>query len=124
VTADAGPRTRTRTRTRTRLLTRRQSEALTLAANGNTNAQIANRMGRATNTVSGTLTRAYVALGAEDRAQAVAIALCLGLIDPRSVVLPDRVTRADATARALHEHGMDHDSATTADLAPVPAPAA
>ena len=73
-------------------VTRRQVEALTHAANGRTNAGIAARMGISENTVSGLLRKAFVKLGASDRAQAVAVALRLGLVPLEAVVLPEAVS--------------------------------
>jgi DNA-binding CsgD family transcriptional regulator len=53
---------------------------LRLAANGNTNEQIARHLGISTHTVNSTLRRVYLKLGARDRTNAVAIALVRGLI--------------------------------------------
>ncbi|MDQ0842435.1 helix-turn-helix transcriptional regulator [Streptomyces sp. V1I6] len=69
-------------------LTRRQREVLLLAANGNTNARIAAWLGVTPHSVAETLTVAYRRIGASDRAQAVAIALRLGLLALDDVVLP------------------------------------
>ncbi|MFE2497136.1 helix-turn-helix transcriptional regulator [Streptomyces scopuliridis] len=59
----------------TGLLTRRQREVLLLAANGNSNADIGRWLWITPDTVNGILRNAYRALGAGDRAQAVALAL-------------------------------------------------
>lgn len=74
-------------------LTRRQREVLLLAANGNTNAAIARWLGVRPHSVAEILTVAYRRLGASDRAQAVAVALRLGLLDLDDIVLPDAVQR-------------------------------
>lgn len=60
------------------VLTRRQREVLLLVANGNTNAHIAHWLGITAGTVNEILGNAYRALGAHDRAQAVALALRAG----------------------------------------------
>ena len=69
-------------------LTRRQREVLLLAANGNTNARIANWLGVRPHSVAEILTVAYRRLGAADRAQAVAVALRLGLLSLDEIDLP------------------------------------
>ncbi|WP_327738417.1 helix-turn-helix transcriptional regulator [Streptomyces nojiriensis] len=69
-------------------LTRRQREVLLLAANGNTNAQIARWLGVTPNSVAEVLAKAYRALGVADRAQAVAVSLRLELLDMDAVFLP------------------------------------
>ncbi|MBK3555682.1 hypothetical protein JHN55_03795 [Streptomyces sp. MBT56] len=75
------------TTTRPRL-TRTQRETLVLAANGNTNAQIAHWRGVAAHSVAEVLTAAYRRLGAADRAQAVALALRYGLLHLSEIRLP------------------------------------
>lgn len=72
-------------------LTRRQAEVLLLAANGNTNAQIARWRGVTPNSVSEILAAAYRALGVADRAQAVAVALRLELLRLDDVIVPGAV---------------------------------
>ena len=77
----------------TRLLTRRQREYLLLAANGNTNAAIARWSGVTPGTVNEILGNAYRALGAHDRAQAVAVALRIGEFGLADIALPDAAQR-------------------------------
>jgi DNA-binding CsgD family transcriptional regulator len=74
---------------RVRVLTRRQTEVLRLAANGNTSAEIATRLGVSVNTVNSMLRRVYRALGVADRAQAVAVAWRVGLLRPGDVMVPE-----------------------------------
>lgn len=62
---------------RMKLLTPRQREALTLAANGYTNHEIATKMYITHNTAIQMLQLAYRALGAENRPHGVALALKL-----------------------------------------------
>jgi LuxR family transcriptional regulator, transcriptional regulator of spore coat protein len=71
-------------------LTARQRQVLLLAANGNTNAQIAAWLGVTPHSVSQVLTVAYRRLGAADRAQAVAIALAVGELGVHQIHIPDR----------------------------------
>ncbi|MCX5202439.1 helix-turn-helix transcriptional regulator [Streptomyces sp. NBC_00237] len=80
----------------TRVLTRRQRDVLLLAANGNTNAQIARWLGVSSGTVGEILNRAYRTLGAHDRGQAVALALKLGEFGVDDIRLPFPVQREDA----------------------------
>lgn len=56
-------------------LTARQRQVLTLAAYGNTNIQIGRLLGVAPQTVNRHLVETYDALGAKDRANAVALAI-------------------------------------------------
>ncbi|MCY0928350.1 helix-turn-helix transcriptional regulator [Streptomyces sp. H27-H1] len=77
--------------TRRRILTRRQIEVLTLAANGNTAAQIAAWLWVTPDTVNTTLQNAYRNLGVHDRAQAVAVALRLQLIPLTEIRIPDEL---------------------------------
>jgi DNA-binding NarL/FixJ family response regulator len=63
------------------LLGRRQAQALTLAAHGLSNAEIAAELGLQRDTVKETLSLAYAKLGARDRAHAVALALARGEIE-------------------------------------------
>ena len=69
-------------------VTRRELQFLTLAANGNTNMQIATWTGVGVSTVNTLLLKAYRKLGAADRAQAVAVAMALGLIRADEIRLP------------------------------------
>lgn len=71
-------------------LTGRQRQVLLLAANGNTNAQIAAWLHVSANTVAEVLTAAYRRLGASDRAQAVAIALAVGELGVHEIHIPDQ----------------------------------
>ncbi|MGW5636473.1 response regulator transcription factor [Streptomyces sp. NPDC003832] len=61
-----------------RRLTLRQQQVLTLAAYGNTNVQIGRQLGIAPQTVNRHLVETYDALGARDRANAVALAIHRG----------------------------------------------
>jgi DNA-binding NarL/FixJ family response regulator len=56
---------------------------LRLLAEGLTNAQVASRLGVATNTVKSRLTALYAGLDARDRAHAVALGYRRGLLDAR-----------------------------------------
>ncbi|MFD8797233.1 LuxR C-terminal-related transcriptional regulator [Streptomyces atroolivaceus] len=69
-------------------LTRIQRQTLVLAANGNTNRQIATWRGVTAHSVTEVLTTTYKRLGAADRTQAVALALRLGLINLEEIQLP------------------------------------
>lgn len=72
-----------------RSLTARQREVLLLAANGNSNADIAAWAGTRRDTVAEILTAAYRRLGASDRAQAVAIALAVGELGVHEICIPE-----------------------------------
>ncbi|MFJ4808530.1 helix-turn-helix domain-containing protein [Streptomyces longwoodensis] len=72
-----------------RELTARQRQVLLLAANGNTNAQIAAWLNVKPHSVAEVLTAAYRRLGAADRAQAVAIALAVGELGVHQIHIPD-----------------------------------
>lgn len=63
-----------------RPLTHRQHQVLVLVANGNTNEAIGARLGLHRNTIDRHLAGAYKALGARDRANAVALALLSGAL--------------------------------------------
>ncbi|MET9467412.1 helix-turn-helix transcriptional regulator [Streptomyces sp. NPDC006544] len=78
------------------VLTRRQREVLLLAANGNTNAAIAHWLGVTSNSVAEVLVAAYRRLGAADRAQAVAVALRLGVLDMGDIAIPEILRRQEA----------------------------
>lgn len=71
-----------------RALTRRQREVLTHVANGRTNAQIGQLLGLHPRTVDRHLADTYKALGAHDRANAVALALLAGDLDRNDINLP------------------------------------
>jgi DNA-binding NarL/FixJ family response regulator len=73
-----------------RPLTRRQREVLALAANGKTNAQIGHSLGIVRCTVDRHLACVYEALGARDRAQAVAIALAVGELGVHEINVPQQ----------------------------------
>lgn len=79
-----------------RQLTARQREVLALAANGNTNQQIARWLGNTPDTVNKILGLAYQALGASDRAHAVAIALAVGELGVHQIHIPDQQREAAA----------------------------
>ncbi|MFD5579022.1 helix-turn-helix transcriptional regulator [Streptomyces pseudogriseolus] len=70
-------------------LTARQRQVLLLAANGNSNADIAAWLGVSRHSVAEVLTAAYRRLGASDRAQAVAIALAVGELGIHQIHIPD-----------------------------------
>lgn len=76
--------------TEPRSLTPRQREILALAANGNSNADIARWLGTRPDVIANTLTRAYRRLGASDRAHAVAIALAVGELGVHQIFVPDQ----------------------------------
>ncbi len=69
-------------------LTRQQREVLKLVANGHTSARIGRRLGVEPQSVTRYLTGIYRALGARDRAHAVAIALTVGELDSADIHLP------------------------------------
>lgn len=69
-------------------LTGRQREVLALVANGHTNAQIGRRLNVATETVNRHLAVIYKALGALDRANAVALAMCFGDLIRDDILIP------------------------------------
>ncbi|MFK0223778.1 response regulator transcription factor [Streptomyces vinaceus] len=75
----------------TRYITWRGLDVLRLMAAGHPNTEIARRLGISINTVKVHTRVAYRMLGANDRAHAVAIAIRLGLIDPHSVPLPEKL---------------------------------
>ncbi|MCX4697027.1 helix-turn-helix transcriptional regulator [Streptomyces sp. NBC_01373] len=77
-------------------LTRRQREVLALAANGNTNQQIARWLHISRDTVNNILGNAYRTLGAHDRAHAVAIALAVGELGVQQIIVPDQQRGAAA----------------------------
>ncbi|MFM9635928.1 helix-turn-helix domain-containing protein [Streptomyces turgidiscabies] len=71
-------------------LTARQREVLLLAANGNTNTAIGQHLGIHRTTVDRHLSEIFRALGARDRAQAVAIALAVGDLGVHDIHIPDQ----------------------------------
>ena len=77
-------------------LTARQREVLLLAANGNSNAQIAAWRGVTPQSVAEILSAAYRRLGATDRAQAVAIALAVGELGVHQIHIPDQQRKTAA----------------------------
>ena len=77
-------------------LTARQREVLLLAANGNSNAEIAAWRGVTAQSVAEILSAAYRRLGAADRAQAVAIALAVGELGVHQIHIPDQQQEAAA----------------------------
>lgn len=79
-----------------RSLTARQREVLAMAANGNTNTEIANWLGVTTHSVAEILSAAYRRLGASDRAQAAAIALAVGELGVHQIHIPDQQREAAA----------------------------
>jgi DNA-binding CsgD family transcriptional regulator len=66
-------------------LTARQLQILQLIANGRTTAQIATELFLTTDSVKTHVRRALAKLGARDRAHAVALALCSGLLRRQDV---------------------------------------
>ncbi|GAA2929550.1 helix-turn-helix transcriptional regulator [Streptomyces enissocaesilis] len=70
-------------------LNRRQREVLLLAANGNSNRQIGRWLGITPGRVAEILSNAYRALGAADRAQAVAVALRVGEFGLDDIRVPE-----------------------------------
>lgn len=79
-----------------RELTARQRQTLLLAANGNSNQQIAAWLGITKDTVNNILGNAYRRLGATDRAQAVAIALAVGELGVHQIHIPNQQREAAA----------------------------
>jgi LuxR family transcriptional regulator of spore coat protein len=73
-----------------RALTARQREVLALAANGNSNQEIAAWRGVSPHSVAEILSAAYRRLGASDRAHAVAIALAVGELGVHQIHIPDQ----------------------------------
>lgn len=63
------------------MLSRREAEVLTLAATGNSNRQIAVRLGLSEDTIKGYMKVIYSKLGAADRTHAVTIAARRGIIE-------------------------------------------
>ena len=72
-----------------RPLTARQREVLRLVAAGRTAIQIGRQLGIEHTTVNKILGLAYQALGASDRAHAVAIALAVGELGVHEIFVPE-----------------------------------
>lgn len=70
-------------------VTRREIAVLRLAANGHTNRQIGRHLGLAEEAVKSRMQSALRKLRVHDRAQAVAVAIRLGLLDLDDVDVPD-----------------------------------
>lgn len=70
-------------------ITAREIAVLRLAANGATNRAIAHTLGVGTEAVASRMQSAFRKLRVGDRAQAVAVALRLGLLDLDDVVVPE-----------------------------------
>jgi DNA-binding NarL/FixJ family response regulator len=82
-------------------LTTREQEILNLIACGATTRQVARALGIATKTVENTLTRLYRKLGTHNRAETLALAHRLGLVDDKSAVRHrDQIAGADYRAAA------------------------
>lgn len=91
------------------LLTPRRLEVLRYAANGYTNAEIAAELWLSENCIKSHMQIAYRALGARDRANAVAIAMVRGLIAPHEVKLrPPGEHRA--LSAAFRQSGEAHSA--------------
>lgn len=73
-------------------LTHVQRRALQLAANGATDAAIARALGFAPSSANTTLRQAYRILGVDNRTQAVAVAIRLGIVPLESIALPAALT--------------------------------
>ncbi|MFD9721061.1 helix-turn-helix transcriptional regulator [Streptomyces sp. NPDC059076] len=74
-------------------MTHRQVQLLILAANGHTNRAIAKKRGITEDTVKSQLQVIYRKLRVSDRAQAVAVALVIGLLTTSDVHVPEGVVR-------------------------------
>lgn len=79
----------------TPFLTDRLQEVLQLAANGYSNKLIGSQLGTRENTIKSQMAKIMRRLHVDDRTQAVAVAIRLGLVDLDTVVIP----RALAVAR-------------------------
>ncbi|MFE0887878.1 helix-turn-helix transcriptional regulator [Streptomyces rochei] len=79
-----------------RSLTARRRHVLALVANGHTNAQIGRHLGIHERTVNRHLAEIFQALGARDRANAVAIALITGELTAHHIHTPDQQREAAA----------------------------
>ncbi|MGV9278112.1 response regulator transcription factor [Streptomyces griseosporeus] len=74
-------------------LTSREREALVLAANGKTNAAIARALGLSEETVKSRMQVIRRKLRVSDRAQAVAVALRLGVLSMDDIAIPPGANR-------------------------------
>ncbi|MFF8422864.1 LuxR C-terminal-related transcriptional regulator [Streptomyces sp. NPDC015680] len=72
-------------------LTRRELQVLRLAANGHTNRVIGRRLGTYEETVKSQMRSILRKFRAVDRAQAVAVGMCLGLITAADIRIPKDV---------------------------------
>jgi DNA-binding NarL/FixJ family response regulator len=77
-------------------LTERQLEVLRLVANGNSNRDVARWLWIEPCSVQTLLKHAYRALGVDDRAHAVAVALRLGLLRLDEVTVPAALAASEA----------------------------
>ena len=73
-----------------------QRDALRLAANGATDAAIGRALGFAPSSANTTLRQAYRILGVDNRAQAVAVAIRLGIVPLETITLPAALGEGDA----------------------------
>ncbi|MFF2852630.1 helix-turn-helix transcriptional regulator [Streptomyces sp. NPDC058001] len=78
-------------------LTPRQRQVLALVANGHTNAQVGRRLDLSSMTINRHLAEIYRALGAKDRANAVALALLHGDLTREDINTPTPVRAARRT---------------------------
>jgi DNA-binding CsgD family transcriptional regulator len=74
-------------------ITGRQGQILTLAANGNTNRAIGTALGIAEESVKSQMQLIYRKLRVHDRAQAVAVALALGVLSLDQITVPAGANR-------------------------------
>ncbi|WP_030757726.1 response regulator transcription factor [Streptomyces sp. NRRL F-5135] len=70
-------------------MTRREIEALRLVANGHTNRAIGGHLGVGVEAVNSLMQSAFRKLRVHDRAQAVAVALRLGILSLEDVTVPE-----------------------------------
>lgn len=86
-------------------LTERHKEILQLMAEGMSNAAIGAKLHISEDTVKTHVRRMFKVLGARDRANAVYLAFCAGVVGapPSNPELRARIQRADAVLTALHE---------------------
>ncbi|MFD8839794.1 LuxR C-terminal-related transcriptional regulator [Streptomyces griseofuscus] len=75
-------------------LTDRLQEVLQLAANGYSNKLIGSQLGTRENTIKSQMAKIMRRLHVDDRTQAVAVAIRLGLVDLDMVVIPQALTVA------------------------------
>lgn len=76
-------------------LTRRQLQVLQLAANGHPNKSIGRHLGTAENTVKAQMAALMRRLHVDDRAQAVAVGMRLGLISMDQITIPRALVYVD-----------------------------